>query len=337
MKGLKTVAAKAPARIDLAGGTVDIWPLYLFHENAMTINVAIDTFAAVRISRRSDGRVVITSRDRGLTFATGLDFRSLEGSPLEFIARIVKYYEPDSGLSVTTDCSAPAGAGLGGSSTLAVALSSALNLLLGRRFSRRFQLDVIRNIETRILGVPTGCQDYYPALYGGLNALSYGYAGTSRQRLGHDLKKLGSRLVLCYTGKERQSGVSNWDMVKRYLDGNMTVRKAMTGICVAAERMKRAFEENDLEAAACALNDEWENRKMLSPKVTNDKIEGLMKAARASGALAGKVCGAGGGGCIVFFVKAGMKENVGQALSKAGGQILHFKTCSHGVSFDRLQ
>ncbi len=326
------IMARAPARIDLAGGTVDIWPLYLFHDNAMTVNVAIDTFATVQIAERMDEKVIINSRDRHIRFRTDLRFEGLERNPVEFIARIVKFYEPESGLDVVTDCAAPAGAGLGGSSALAVVLSCALNLLLQRKYSKEYQVSILHNIESRILGVPTGVQDYYPALYGGLNALSYGYSGTSIEKLPFNLKKLQTRLVLCYTGKERQSGVSNWDMVKRYLDGNRRVRKAMGKICNATERVRDGFKKGDLAAVGEAMRSEWENRKKLSPKVTNAKIERLMTAAQRAGAIAGKVCGAGGGGCIVFAVKEGKKSAVERALANAGSTILDFTISRNGFS-----
>ncbi len=332
MRERKLLRAQAPARIDLAGGTVDIWPLYLFHENSMTLNVAIDTFATVQIAERKDRRITIMSKDRNIRFRTDLRFRGIERTPVEFIARIVKFYEPECGLDVVTDCAAPAGAGLGGSSALAVVLSCALNHFLKRRYSKEFQLGILHNIESRILGVPTGVQDYYPALYGGLNALSYGYAGTSVEMLDFDLGTLQARLVLCYTGKERQSGVSNWDMVKRYLDGNVRVRKAMGKICDATERMRNGFKNGDFETVGAAMRSEWENRKKLSPKVTNEKIERLMMVARRAGAIAGKVCGAGGGGCIVFAVKDKMKSSVERALLRAGSTILEFKIARNGFS-----
>ncbi|MEW5806680.1 MAG: hypothetical protein AB1756_04955 [Acidobacteriota bacterium] len=332
MKGEMGVEVCAPARIDLAGGTIDIWPLYLFHDNAMTVNVAIDMFATVRIKKKRDRRIKIVSRDRGAVFETGLGFRGLRKTPVEFIARIVKFYEPGCGLDVTTDCSSPAGAGLGGSSALAIAVSYSLNHLLHRGFSKMFQLNAVRNIETRILGVPTGVQDYYPALFGGLNVLQYGVSGTKVERINIDPKKFASRLVLCYTGKERSSGVSNWDMVKRYLDGHRDVRKAMGEICAASGWLREAIMKENFESAGEAMLYEWKNRKRLSVKVTNSKIERLMKVALASGATGGKVCGAGGGGCLVFMVREGMKRSVEKALSQGGGRILDFSVSPHGVS-----
>ncbi len=334
LKGVKknhAVLAIAPTRIDLAGGTIDIWPLYLFHDKALTVNVAIDLFARVRVEKRRDSKLAIISKDQKVSFETDLTFFNLEGTPLEFLARIAKFYKPREGLTITSECSSPAGAGLGGSSALGVAMSSALNSYFNRGFTNRYQLKAVKNIETRILGVPTGEQDYYSALLGGLNAIYYEIGGTRVRSLSIDLQQLHSRLVLCYTGKERQSGLSNWDMVKRYIDGHTRVRKAMKGICIAAEAMVQALQKGDFGAAGEILNEEWQNRKKLSPKVSSRKIEKLILEAGKAGAIGAKVCGAGGGGCLVFITEEGRKRNVERRLKKEGGKILKFSICSEGI------
>jgi D-glycero-alpha-D-manno-heptose-7-phosphate kinase len=327
----RSVQSVAPTRIDLAGGTIDIWPLYLFHDRALTVNVAIDLFASVRVEKRKGSRIKIISRDQKVSFDTDASFSNLEKTSLEFLARIAKFYQPKGGLTITSECESPAGAGLGGSSALGIAMSFALNTFFGRRFTNMYQLHAIKNIETRILGVPTGEQDYYSALLGGLNAISYGVAGTKVKRLPSDLKRLQSRLVLCYTGKERQSGLSNWDMVKRHIDGQARVRKAMEGICSAADSMMHALQKNDFDTAGEILNKEWQNRKKLSPKVSSRKIERLIREASTAGAIGGKVCGAGGGGCLIFITEEGKRNKVERILRKEGGKILKFHICSEGV------
>lgn len=336
IKKYPAVEATAPTRIDLAGGTVDIWPLYLFHDNAMTVNAAIDLFAKVRIEGRKDKKLKFTSIDQKLSFETDLTFKGIEKTPLELMARIAKFYAPQQGLNIISNCTSPAGAGLGGSSALAVAMSSALNFFLRRKFSKKFQIYAIKNIETRILGVPTGEQDYYSAFLGGINALSYGISGTVVKRLRINVKRLESRLVLCYTGKERASGVSNWDIVKRYIDGSAQMKRAMNGICQAAESMASALQRQDFDAAGEMLHEEWVNRKKLSPKVSHRRIEKLMKEARLGGAIGGKVCGAGGGGCIIFITKEGKRKDVEHLLMESGGRVLKFQICSEGIRSYRV-
>lgn len=321
----------APTRIDLSGGTIDIWPLYLFHHNPMTINVAINLFARVWMMGRKDKRVSFISKDQKRSFETDVSFQGIRKTPLELMVRIARFYSPKQGLTIVTQCDSPSGAGLGGSSALAVAMSSGLSTFLGRKLSRIYQIQIIKNIETAILKVPTGDQDYYPAFFGGINVLHYGVEGTARERLPINGKELESRLVLCFTGKERSSAARNWDMVKRYLDGHPEVRRAMARICQITEEMVEALRQENFDRAGQLLHQEWKNRKKLSPKVSNKKIEDLMQEAQMGGAIGGKVCGAGGGGCLVFICRDGKKKEVENHLIKAGGKILPFQICFQGV------
>ncbi|MZH46559.1 MAG: hypothetical protein F3739_05955, partial [Nitrospinae bacterium] len=115
------IKSSAPTRIDLAGGTLDIWPLHLFFDNPPTLNAAIDLYATVEITTRKDKRIVLTSRDLGLSE----NFSSLgalpDKHPLELIVRTLKFYAPQTGLEISTDCQAPQGSGIGGSSALNIA------------------------------------------------------------------------------------------------------------------------------------------------------------------------------------------------------------------------
>ncbi|KAF0249800.1 MAG: D-glycero-alpha-D-manno-heptose-7-phosphate kinase, partial [bacterium] len=121
-----TIEASAPTRIDLAGGTVDIWPLYLFHPGAQTLNVAINLTANCKIIPRNDNIVSIESKDTNTFVKTSLD-KLKETSELELLVRIIDFFQPKTGLTLITECNAPVGSGLGGSSTLDIAVCGALN------------------------------------------------------------------------------------------------------------------------------------------------------------------------------------------------------------------
>src|SRR5438445_5470852 len=229
------VEARAPARIDLAGGTVDLWPLYLLHERPLTVNAAIDLLALARVEAIGERGIEIVSNDRGARLRAGSvgDLaRRLAAAPqeLEFPMRLAAHFlglEGSSGLAaghrgcrITTDCQAPAGSGLGGSSTLGIARAAALDRFVGRGLPPEALLGMTRAIETQVLRIPTGEQDYHPALRGGALALHYTVEGTRVERLPLDLEALGRRIILIDTGRSRSSGLSNWDMLKRRLDGD---------------------------------------------------------------------------------------------------------------------
>ena len=131
------VTSRAPARVDLAGGTVDIWPLYLFHPGAQTVNLAIRCYASCEIETRADRRLVFMSEDQGIRESFGsLAALSLKASRLPLVCELVRFFQPERGMTIRTTSQVPAGAGLGGSSALNIALCGALARATGRRYSR---------------------------------------------------------------------------------------------------------------------------------------------------------------------------------------------------------
>ncbi len=340
------VEARAPTRIDLAGGTVDLWPLYLLHERPLTVNAAIDLYAVARVEPRRDGGIEVISKDRGARgrWASVEELvRGLAQAPvdLEFPMRLAAHFlgagrpagagERGLACSITTECQAPAGSGLGGSSTLGIALASALNRFAGRGLDGEALLATTRAIETQVLRIPTGEQDYHPALRGGVLALHYTVEGTRVERLPVDLHELRERTVLVYTGQSRSSGISNWDMLKRHLDGDRRVRQALGKVIGATHAMRTTLLASDWDGAGAALAEEWEARKQLSATVTTEAIDRLIQEGRTEGALAGKVCGAGGGGCLVLWARAGRREAIEKRMVALGAQALDFRYTSGGV------
>ncbi len=233
-----TVTASAPTRIDLAGGTIDIWPLYLFHPGAQTLNAALTIRTFARLDRRDDDAVVLVSEDLGVT-SPPLAFDALPAeTTLPLLARLAHAFGAR-GLTLTTSSDSPAGAGIAGSSALAIAVTAALTAWTGHGLDGAGLLEVAQNVEAQVIRVPTGLQDYRPALYGGIAAVELGPFGARRQGLPVTAAALSARLVLCYTGAPRQSGINNWDITKRRIDGDPTVTAAFDGIVDATRRHAR--------------------------------------------------------------------------------------------------
>ena len=197
--------ASAPSRIDLAGGTLDLWPISVMVPDALTVNVAVELRARVELRSRADRKIRVISRDRRRRATRALPFRPHEADgPLALPLRLASSFDPPAGLTLTCRAAAPAGAGLGGSSTLSVAVASALDRHLDTRLGRERLLRRVLNVETQLLGVPTGDQDYRAAIWGGLAAYHYGPDGTTREPLPLP-EGLERRLVLAYTGQPRDS------------------------------------------------------------------------------------------------------------------------------------
>jgi len=329
------IEAQAATRIDLAGGTVDIWPLYLFHENAQTVNFAIDQYARCRLETRADRRFVIESRDRG-TRVEIESFEDLRGDDeLALVSKLIYFFKPETGLDVTTDCLAPAGAGLAGSSALNIALCAALNDLTGSRFTREQLPFLAANVETQVLKVPAGFQDYFPAVYGGVSNVRLHVEGVIREEISTDVDELERRVALCFTGAPRNSGINNWEMFKAHIDGAPGIFEKFERICSTAVKIEKALTASAFHQIGAIFAEEWESRRDLVPGITTPFIDELIEIAKRHGAEAAKVCGAGGGGCVAFYCASGRKAEVEQALTAAGGQVIPYRIAREGVKVTR--
>ena len=325
------IDTSAPTRIDLAGGTIDIWPLYLFHPGAQTLNAAISLRASARLESRDDSRIVIRSLDTN-TSIEAEGWRKLRDSrDLRLLALLVHFFEAD-GLTLTTSCESPAGAGIAGSSALNVAVCAALAEWTRHHYEPEALLQVAMNVEAQTINVPTGLQDYRPALYGGIAALELEVDGVRRVPLDVDPSELERRIVLCYTGEPRNSGTNNWEITKKHIDGDRYVFDCFERIRDTAATMREALERRDWDAVGRAIAEEWENRKRLAPGVTTPVIDALIARAGAAGATAAKVCGAGGGGCLFCYGPPERRDDIARALADGGARLLDYRIERHGLT-----
>jgi D-glycero-alpha-D-manno-heptose-7-phosphate kinase len=326
-----TLTAQTPTRIDFAGGTLDLWPLYLFFPHALTINAAIDLRSTARLEARPDGYEIV-SQDQGRR----VEARTLEDldpqGDLPLLSRLVRHFAPPAGLRVLTENRSPAGAGLGGSSSLAMALAAALAEWTARRLAPAELIALVGNIEAQVLRTPTGTQDYFAALHGGVSALRMGAEGVRREALPEVGSWLGPRLTLCYTGAPHRSGIHNWDIYRRTIDGDAATCGALEEIHAAAADMEGALRARDPERTAAALGREWRARKLLAPGVSTPRIEEVIAWGCEAGALAGKVCGAGGGGCLLLVAGDAGGAALAATLRARGVEVLSFALQAEGLS-----
>jgi D-glycero-alpha-D-manno-heptose-7-phosphate kinase len=329
----RTLESSAPTRIDLAGGTIDIWPLYLLHEGAQSLNVAIDLRARARIQQRDDGRIAIRSLDTGVS----LDVEGLpqleNDSRLPLLSRIVRHFHT-TGITLTTTAESPAGAGIAGSSALNIAVCGAMAAWAGVQLDPESLLQTAQNVEAQAIQVPTGAQDYRPALFGGIAAIELGVAGVSHVRLDVDPLELQRRMVLAYTGAPRRSGTNNWEIFKRHIDGDRDVFDCFERIRDTAAAMRQALQRGRWDETGRLIAEEWETRKRLAPGVTTPVIEDLISRGFGAGAEAAKVCGAGGGGCLFFWAEPSVLPYVRGAVRDAGARVLEFSIETSGLTIE---
>ncbi|HYL38290.1 MAG TPA: hypothetical protein VEV17_20400 [Bryobacteraceae bacterium] len=327
------ILAEAPCRVDLAGGTLDIWPLFLFHTGAVTLNFAINRWTRCVVEMQAGAAIRLRSGDLEAeeNFASLDELLAAPRPRLPLVTHVLRFFQPRTGLLVHTDSEAPAGAGISGSSALIVAVMSALNRLTASRYNLEKIREIAQNIETQIIRVPTGVQDYYPALYGGVSAIEMRADGIHRSPIPVDLEDFNQRIALAYTGTPRNSGINNWEVFKAYLDGNRKVRSNFEMIAAIARAMRAALETADWSEVGRLLREEWSHRRKNAPGISTPGIDHLVQIARRGGAAGAKVCGAGGGGCVFFLVQRGAKERVSRIIEEAGAQILPVKVATRGV------
>ncbi|MBI4832264.1 MAG: hypothetical protein HY801_12095 [Candidatus Lindowbacteria bacterium] len=333
------IRVTTPTRIDLAGGTLDLYPLYLFEEGGLTVNFAIDMYCHVAIEARNDEKISLTSIDLNMQDQFANVDAISTGGPLEIVSRAVKFFRPGAGMNVTTENQVIKGSGLGGSSSLLIATLAALNAHMNAVYSFNELIDLAADIEAQCIRIPTGKQDYFAAVYGGVNALWFEVGGNRREDLlrdGAEIAALESRIILSFTGAARFSGATNWSMIRNYIENNPRTHAGMKEIKATAVAMRDCILTRDWGEFASVVDREWQNRRMLAEGVTNDMVERVMQAARSSGALANKLCGAGGGGCMITCVEPSKKKSVEDALTSAGAQVLPFKIVEDGIRLEYL-
>jgi len=335
------IVASAPTRIDFAGGTLDIPPLHLFHQPAITVNVAIDLAAEVRVRRRAGRsiRLFAVDQQRQLLWPSREKISWSREPFLELVARLIRSLAPDTGLDIWTDCHAPAGAGTGGSSALAVATAAALAAVTGRRLDRPTLIEQARNIETQAIHVPTGYQDYYAAAYGGASAIEFGLTGIRRTSIGEKrfLAQLERHLLLLYLGKPRFSGVNNWELFKRHIEGNQKTVALFEALKENAISMRNAFLQQDMASIAELLNRDWSIRRRALPAMSSPAIDRLIRALRRAGALGARVCGAGGGGCLALVIEPEARVRLVGIAESAGARTLPCSISMRGLVVRRVK
>ena len=331
---MKKVIVRAPVRADLAGGTLDLWPLYLFHPGARTVNVAISYYAESEVVETGDNAIEIHLTDHQYRQRYE-SMQELAADPkAALIHRALEHFHL-SGVHITTRTDAPRGSGLGGSSALTITLVRALSELTGAPLEREILINTVRDIETRLLGVPAGIQDYYPPVFGGLAALHLVPGAPIHRALGTPVADLARHFVLHYTGVAHFSGTNNWEMYKRQIEGKKKVQRGLAKIAANSIDMERALDAGDFAKAGKVLAREWASRKALIDGISTPEIDAAIDVALGAGAWGGKVCGAGGGGCVVFLTPPDKRDEVIHALGTVPGRVLDVEPVAHGLMIQR--
>ncbi len=343
------IRARAPVRIDFAGGWSDV-ALFTEHSKGLVVNGAINRYAyatlrcesqttqddSVELQRILDKSIRIYSADFD-TFIEADDVRQLEyDGNIDLVKAGVRRMSIQiGGFDLITQSNAPPGSGLGTSAAMGVALVSVLGALKEATYLPYEYAELASTIERHELGILGGKQDHYASALGGIHFMEFQgeEVKTSPLRLPPQIRyELEKNLVLCYTGQPRLSGNIHQNVTSAYKSADPNVRDALETLKATAEATKTALMRGRLTEFGELLTQNWQNQKKLHPSVTNEQIEQLFKIATAHGAIGGKACGAGGGGCLLFYCEPTREHSVRQKLEDAGARVIDVN-----FDFDGLQ
>jgi len=324
--------ARAPLRIDLAGGWTDVGP-YSTAAGGAVVNVAVALHAHAQVRRRRGG-VSLHALDLGAAVTARRTEELRPDGEFGLLKAAARRYGPAGGFEVLTSSEAPAGSGLGGSGAMGVALVAAFAAL---RDERPLAAEVARRafeLEAQDVGILGGQQDQYAAALGGCLWLEFGAPAVSATRLTLPAgvrQELERHLVLCYSGVSRLSADVHAQVWSRYRAGDAATTRALDGLRACAFAMRDALLAGDLPAVAEVLSRNWAHQRALGPGMETARMRELERTAMRAGAAGAKACGAGAGGCMVFLARAGKAFDVAEALRRAGATVLRSAFDDEGV------
>ncbi len=321
---MKSLTVRSPSRVDLAGGTLDLWPLFAMTGGANTINVAISVWTEVTIQEGKGLFVKSHDLKKEWRFANRADLLKHSDPQLGLFREVLREFPDMENCEVLTRSESPVGGGIGGSSSLTVSFMKAIHQWLGWKMPPPPEfVHWAHNIEARMLRTPTGTQDYFPAVSGGINILDYSDRGVVQTVLPVEGTMIASHCLVVNTGKSHHSGLNNFDVLTRVVKGEATVIQALNEIKDVAAKTKEACLKKEFQKLPELFKLETQARLKLTPMFSSPEIERLGQIAVANGAAAIKICGAGGGGCVLVWADPSQRERVVSACQKEGFQILN--------------
>jgi D-glycero-alpha-D-manno-heptose-7-phosphate kinase len=334
------VRARAPLRLGLAGGGTDVSP-YADAHGGFVLNATIDryAYAVIKTLDVAEVRFVATDQQSRQCHAPRPQFELdglLDLHKAVYNEMIANHHGGvPIHLELSTFCDAPAGSGLGSSSTLVVVMIRAFAELLNLPLDDYTLARMAHKIERVDCGLQGGRQDQYSATFGGFNFMEF-YANdravVNPLRIKHwIICELEASLLLFYTGVSRESAKIIADQSGNVTAGVPDAIAAMHGIKREAVVMKECLLRGDFDGIVRSMLDGWESKKRSARTVSNPHIEEIYAAAMAAGALAGKVSGAGGGGFMMFFVPPDRRMDVTRALGQFDGQVSNCHFTKHGT------
>ena len=331
--------SKAPLRIGLAGGGTDVSP-YSDLYGGTILNATISLYAQATIETLNENKILLEANDRDENQEFDLNNDLPINGKLDLLKGVFNAVQKDygiikNGFKLSTFVDAPAGSGLGTSSTLVVAILGAftemLRLPLGEYDIAQYAYEIERN-HLKLAG---GKQDQYAATFGGVNFMEF-YADdkviVNPLRIKqHYLFELENNLLLYYTSTSRESAKIIELQSKNVSEKNAESIEAMHQLKQQAQMMKEALLKGRLNEFGKILDYGYQQKRKMATGISNSLMEEIYETARKAGATGGKISGAGGGGFMIFYCPGNTKYKVVKSLERFGGQVKNYQFVEHGL------
>lgn len=328
------IRSKAPLRISFGGGGTDVEP-FCSEKGGAIIGSTINKYAYCSIIPKESEEITVHSLDFDMTVKYQAKSNYIYDGKLDLVKAALKSIGINEGCEVYLQCDAPPGSGLGTSSTVMVALLSAMAKWKGITMDEYALAELAYHVEREELGISGGYQDQYAAVFGGFNFIEF-HGGNKvvvnplriKKNIIHELQY---NMLLCYTGNIHVSANIIEDQVSNYENKNQVAINAMDEVKALAYAMKDELLRGNLNGFGKLLDYGWTSKKKMSNKISNPRIDELYDEAMKAGALGGKLLGAGGGGYLLMYCPYNVKHKVAERMEKAGGQLADWNFELRGV------
>ncbi len=317
------IRGRAPLRVSFGGGGTDVEP-FCVEQGGAIIGSTINKYAYCSIIPREDDQIIVHSLDFDMTVKYNTQENYVYNGKLDLVTAALKAMKIDRGCEAYLQCDAPAGSGLGTSSTVMVALLTAMARWKGVQLDNYAMADLAYGVERLDLDIAGGYQDQYASTFGGFNFIEFhgrNNVVVNPLRIRRDvINELQYNLLLCYTGKIHVSANIIRDQVDNYKKQDPF--RAMCEVKALSYAMKDELLKGNLHNFGRLLDYGWESKKRMSTRITNPQIDLLYEEAKKAGALGGKLLGAGGGGFLLIYCPYNVRHKVADRLEQAGGQLM---------------
>ncbi|MBI4844369.1 MAG: GHMP kinase [Nitrospirae bacterium] len=333
------IRSRAPVRISFGGGGTDL-PPYCDRYGGIVLNATINKYIYVTLIPRKERDIKIISADYKRSFVfDNLDNIVFDGD-LDLIKAVILKMEPDHGFELFLRSDIPPNTGLGSSGAVATALIGAFNHLRGDNKLNKYEIaELAYDIETKDLHNVGGRQDQYASVFGGFNYIEF-YSGSfvrvSPVTIEKDyIYELEKHLVLAFLGARGPSGEIQSIMTDQQIDesgsGENEKTKILNGLKEDCRHMYQTLASGELDKFGRLLDNSWNKKRSLSSMVSTKHIDEIYQKAKEAGALGGKITGAGGGGCMIFFCKSNKEHEVTKCLEEMGVKVIDFTFDNDGL------